>query len=126
MIKNIVICDRCGEECKGTTYYTVDIYGQDINPVDEYSQSCATAAQNANTNASKLFGGERHYCQACKDRVVNFLKGESKIRHGKWTMDSDRPDTLICSVCDTGFDVWKHECDDFKFCPHCGAKMDTQ
>lgn len=42
------------------------------------------------------------------------------VRHGHWETNSDRPDTLICSVCKCGFDMWKH--DPYNFCPNCGAK----
>lgn len=42
--------------------------------------------------------------------------------HGHWETNSDRPDSLICSVCKCGFDMWKH--DPHNFCPNCGAKMD--
>lgn len=45
------------------------------------------------------------------------------VRRGKWIMNSDRPDMLICTVCSAGFDVWKHESKNFKFCPNCGADM---
>ena len=44
------------------------------------------------------------------------------VVHGKWLTHSDRPDSLICSVCECGFDMWKH--DKHNFCPNCGAKMD--
>ena len=44
------------------------------------------------------------------------------VRHGRWETNSDRPDSLICSVCKCGFDMWKH--DHHNFCPNCGAKMD--
>ena len=44
------------------------------------------------------------------------------VRHGRWETNSDRPDSLICSVCKCGFDVWKH--DPHNYCPNCGAKMD--
>ena len=44
------------------------------------------------------------------------------VRHGQWETNSDKPDTLICSVCKCGFDMWKH--DSHNFCPNCGAKMD--
>ena len=44
------------------------------------------------------------------------------VRHGRWETNSDRPDTLICSVCKCGFDMWKH--DPHNFCSNCGAKMD--
>ena len=46
------------------------------------------------------------------------------IIHGQWETNSDRPDTLICSVCKCGFDMWKH--DPHNFCPNCGAKMDEE
>ena len=46
------------------------------------------------------------------------------VRHGKWLTHSDRPDSLICSVCECGFDMWKH--DKHNFCPNCGAKMDLE
>ena len=44
------------------------------------------------------------------------------VRHGRWETNSDRPDSLICSVCKCGFDMWKH--DPHNFCPNCGSKMD--
>lgn len=44
------------------------------------------------------------------------------VRHGRWETNSDRPDSLICSVCKRGFDMWKH--DPHNYCPNCGAKMD--
>lgn len=45
-----------------------------------------------------------------------------QVVHGRWKTNSDRPDTLICSICKCGFDMWKH--DPHNFCPNCGAKMD--
>lgn len=46
------------------------------------------------------------------------------VRHGRWGTHSDRPDSLICSVCKCGFDMWKH--DPHNYCPNCGAKMDKE
>ena len=43
------------------------------------------------------------------------------VRHGRWETNSGRPDSLICSVCKCGFDMWKH--DPHNYCPNCGAKM---
>ena len=43
------------------------------------------------------------------------------VAHGWWETNSDRPDSLICSVCKCGFDMWKH--DPHNYCPNCGAKM---
>lgn len=47
-----------------------------------------------------------------------------EVKHGKWTTNSDRPDKIICSKCNVGFDMWKHEQKYFNYCPNCGAKMD--
>ena len=44
------------------------------------------------------------------------------VVHGRWKTNSDRPDSLICSVCKCGFDMWKH--DPHNYCPNCGAKME--
>ena len=44
------------------------------------------------------------------------------VVHGRWETNSDRPDSLICSVCKCGFDMWKH--DPHNYCPNCGAKME--
>lgn len=46
------------------------------------------------------------------------------VVHGKWEMNSDRPDTIICSNCDNAFDVWKHDHKRMSYCPNCGARMD--
>lgn len=43
------------------------------------------------------------------------------VVHGQWETNSDRPDSLICSVCKCGFDMWKH--DPHNYCPNCGAMM---
>ena len=45
------------------------------------------------------------------------------IVHGKWKMNSDYPDTLICSNCDSKYDVIWMDCGS-NYCPHCGAKME--
>ena len=48
----------------------------------------------------------------------------AEVVHGEWETNSDRPDSLICSVCKCGFDMWKH--DPHNYCPNCGAKMDLE
>lgn len=48
------------------------------------------------------------------------------VVHGRWTMSSDRPDTIICSNCHEAFDVWKVDINRYHFCPSCGAKMDEE
>ena len=46
------------------------------------------------------------------------------VKHGRWETNSDRPDSLICSICKCGFDMWKH--DPHNYCPNCGARMDLE
>ena len=63
-------------------------------------------------------------CKGIQD-VVNIHTIEAEpVRHGRWETNSDRPDTLICSVCKCGFDMWKH--DSHNYCPNCGARMDLE
>lgn len=68
-------CDRCGEEIKGTTYYTVSIYAEDINPRTEYSVYAETAFQNVATNTLAMFNAKPQYCKKCRDEIENFIKG---------------------------------------------------
>ena len=60
------------------------------------------------------------YAREVLDRVP--LEDVAPVVHGKWETNSDRPDSLICSVCKCGFDMWKHN--PHNFCPNCGSKMD--
>ena len=60
-------------------------------------------------------------CEGMQD-VVNIHTIEAEpVRHGRWETNSDRPDSLICSICKCGFDMWKH--DPHNYCPSCGADM---
>ena len=47
------------------------------------------------------------------------------VRHGRWVRSSDRPDTIICTFCDSAFDVWKADIKRHHYCPNCGTKMDS-
>lgn len=51
------------------------------------------------------------------------LKEFAPLRHGRWTMSNDRPDTIICSCCGNAFDVWKADIKRHNYCPNCGARM---
>jgi hypothetical protein len=72
MIQNRFVCDRCGRKCSDSTYFTIDIYGHDINPSGDNIVTLDTAAQNVCTNTSKMFGTERHYCKWCKEQIELF------------------------------------------------------
>lgn len=73
MIQNRFVCDRCGNECSDNTYFTIDIYGHDVNPSGDHRVAFEAAAQNAYVNISKMFGSERHYCKVCKNEIDNFI-----------------------------------------------------
>lgn len=83
------------------------------------AESCGTQ------NASHL--GSVYSGSVIADYIAEYismipLADVALVRHGRWVTHSDRPDSLICSVCDCGFDMWKHE--PHNYCPNCGAKMD--
>lgn len=74
----------------------------------------------------EFWSGYKDACEAYLlyvERGIDTVDAEP-VRHGHWETDSDRPDTLICSACKIGFDMWKH--DAHNFCPSCGAKMDEE
>lgn len=68
------ICDRCGEEIEGTTYYTVDIYGHDINPTHDGRFSAHTFGQNLAENTRKMVMPEQCYCNHCKSEIEIFIR----------------------------------------------------
>lgn len=43
------------------------------------------------------------------------------VRHGRWL---DNEFYMFCSVCGMQWYYCDNETQDFKFCPHCGCKMD--
>ena len=69
-------------------------------------------------------------CRSCwVDDTLDYIDSEpaadvAPVRHGRWGTNSDRPDSLICSVCKCGFDMWKH--DPHNYCPNCGSTMDLE
>ena len=65
---------------------------------------------------------EDDFKKAIKKMPKGIIVDVAPVRHGRWGTHSDRPDSLICSVCKCGFDMWKH--DPHNYCPNCGAKMD--
>ena len=69
-------------------------------------------------NTNLLKNGSTFYCIDTAPTVNAVI-----VAHGHWETNSDRPDSLICSVCKCGFDMWKH--DPHNFCPNCGSKMDA-
>lgn len=56
------------------------------------------------------------------DYVERLEKG---VRHGKWIAASVDPidPYFRCSVCLYGTDTIYDGCDEYRYCPNCGAKM---
>lgn len=69
-------CDRCGKEIEGTSYYTVSIYANDINPKNDYTCIAATYTQNSNTNFIALFNANPQYCKKCRDEIEAFINNK--------------------------------------------------
>ena len=113
MIENIVTCDRCRKKCEGTTYYTVEIYGHDINPTNDGSQSMTTATQNAQTNTYKLFNHEKHHCEKCRDKIVDFLsntKADAFVEPNV-VLNKEEPTTIQKAISYYNYGI---KCDIFK------------
>lgn len=80
-------------------------------------------------SAFEELGGESGIIAEAFEDLANELEDfptadVAPVRHGRWTTSSDRPDTIICSCCDSAFDVWKADIRRHHYCPNCGARMD--
>ena len=64
---------------------------------------------------------EDDFKKAIKNMPENIIVDVAPVRHGRWETNSDRPDSLICSICKCGFDMLKH--DPHNYCPNCGCLM---
>lgn len=47
-------------------------------------------------------------------------------KKGKWIMDSNFPDEIICSCCNINYDMWFWEQGTMSYCPNCGAEMEDK
>ena len=73
-------------------------------------------------NLETMLNNGKFDCLMNENHCINPSADVAPMLHGRWGTHSDRPDSLICSVCNYGFDMWKH--DPHNYCPNCGAKMD--
>ena len=78
MIKNTVVCDRCGKEINESTYYAIDINGNDVHPSKDGRVSLKTMCQNNKTLCKKILGTERHYCSECVSDISNYINLSKK------------------------------------------------
>ena len=49
-----------------------------------------------------------------------------EVRHGRWipVADGEMPECSECGECyDTEPDTFEEFCENYKYCPHCGAEM---
>ena len=80
------------------------------------------AAPHVQLRNSDISVGLRMGIKTCLTFLNNANTIEAEpVRHGRWETNSDIPDSLICSICKCGFDMWKH--DQHNYCPNCGAKI---
>lgn len=135
------VCSRCKKPIEGSTYYTVDVYGHDINPTNDGRDSTTTYIQNASENISKMFCGEKHYCEECKNKIEDFLKmDDSKTLYIEPIVvpDKDKP-KLMSWIKKKFFVEPDFECEDYEcsncgciepyeanYCSNCGAERATQ
>jgi hypothetical protein len=90
IIANKIHCDRCGNECiEGSTYYTIDIYGHDINPTNDGRIAFDAYSQNFSTNLNKLLKQQKHYCKKCKQEIEKFI--DPKLN----TVESDKLESEV-------------------------------
>lgn len=91
---------------------------ESVKSIDWYSVLAGKLIHGAKDSEKALYKANDIY--AAIDNAP--ASDVAPVRHGRWETHSDRPDSLICSVCNCGFDMWKH--DPHNYCPNCGAKMD--
>ena len=70
-----------------------------------------------------------NWCEYCcpKNDYIDLIEDAPTVEarpQGKWLHNSDRPDNWICSVCNCGWDMWRYESKELKYCPNCGAEME--
>lgn len=73
MIKNTVVCDRCGKEINESTYYAIDINGNDVHPSKDGRVSSTTFCHRAKKVCEKLSGTEHHYCSECAKDISDYI-----------------------------------------------------
>ena len=101
-------------------YIERDALRDAVESIDWYSVYKGKLTAGAPSSANALYKANDIYSVIDNAPAADVVP----VLHGKWLTHSDRPDNLICSVCECGFDMWKH--DKHNFCPNCGAKMDLE
>ena len=107
-------CDNCGSKIYKEE--PSDCVSND-EAFENNNEEVAVECERCGTNEKDyIYFDEQILCQKCFEAII-FQK------QGKWLTNSDRPDTLICSACNHGVDMWSYEPKDLPYCPNCGAEM---
>lgn len=62
---------------------------------------------------------------AFKHDIMDFEKADvEEVRHGKWI--PEHLGDCICSICGGKYSVCGGLCEDYNYCPGCGAHMDKE
>jgi hypothetical protein len=90
-------------------------------------------------NKKRLIDANKYPCQTCDvsycyQNCSKFIAWFEKtvdaveVVHGEWRCVSLDPQDpyFICSNCRIGYSTIYHECEEMKYCPNCGARMDGE
>ena len=69
------------------------------------------------------FGRDLEDTSPCKQFIS---KDVEPVKHGHFRRLTFSGDTIICSECKMAYNIFEtNGAENFNFCPHCGAKMDS-
>lgn len=109
----------------GLKFYAMggDRLGPNGDEISFYVNGLLNEIQNAPTVDTYIEDDMKEAIKVGQEVGYEMAKGKYERPQGEWLHNSDRPDNLICSVCNCGWDMWRYESKELKFCPHCGADM---
>ena len=110
-IKSVIDAFTC-EDCISRKATIDAIYKKHVGGKD--------AVENAPINDLYACGLEEAI-----DAVENMPPVTPSRLTGHWITNSDYPDKLICSECNSKFDMWWMD-KGSNYCPNCGAKMEVE
>ena len=111
-------CDRCGE-----------LFERKITPRETVCRSLP--------EPTDWTWRSRDFCRNCLEELQSWLKRNEGGKRGKWIDVEEDCTVAQCSVCGEVYDAispkedaspewWSVFCKEYKYCPKCGAKMETE